>query len=80
MGSDPEGDEFAAFVRQSWADDLKTLAAVADSPTADPAVRKDAQDELEKWLLRFKSLGDNPNTPSDVQRDIETALRKFRQS
>jgi hypothetical protein len=80
MGSDPGTGRLAAMVRQSWAGDLKTLAAIADSPTAGPAVRKDAQAELERWLLRFKTLGDNPNTPSEVQRDIETALRKFRHS
>jgi len=57
MGSDPEGDEFAAFLRQSWADDLKTLAAVADSSTADPAVRKDAQDEPQD---RFSSTHEKP--------------------
>ena len=69
----------ACEVRHS-AGALWILAEIADDPNADPAVREEARQALEKWLVRLKELGQDSTLSPDVRRELEDTIRKFRHS
>ena len=73
-----DDEEEAAEARKYAAEALRTLAKIADSPTAKPKVREEARRALEARLVHLKSLAENPDTPDHVKRDIETTFREFR--
>jgi len=75
-----DDEEDAAEARKDAAEALRTLAKIADSPTAKPKVREAARRSLETRLVHLKGLAENPDTPDHVKRDIETTLREFRHS
>jgi hypothetical protein len=75
-----DDEEEAAEARKYAAEALRTLAKIADSPTAKPKVREAARRSLETRLVHLKGLAENPYTPDHVKRDIETTLGEFRHS
>jgi hypothetical protein len=75
-----DDEEEAAEARKYAAEALRTLAKIADSPTAKPKVREEARRSLEARLVHLKGLAENPDTRDHVKRDIETTLREFRHS
>ena len=73
-------DDESALARRYSAEALRILAEIADKSNADPAVREEARQSLEKWLTRLKELGQDSTLSPDIRREVEDTIRKFRHS
>jgi phytoene/squalene synthetase len=73
-------DDDSALARRHSAEALRVLAEIADDPKADTAVREEAGQALEKWLVRLKELGQESTLSPHVRRELENTIRKFRHS
>ena len=73
-------DDDSALARRHSAGALRILAEIADDPNADTAVREEARQALEKWLVRLKELGQDSTLSPDVRRELEDTIQKFRHS
>jgi hypothetical protein len=61
-------DDDSALARRHSAEALRVLAEIADDPNADAAVREEARQGLEKWLVRLMELGHCPPMKSQRQK------------
>jgi hypothetical protein len=73
-------DDDSALARRYSAEALRILAEIADKSTADPAVREEARQALEKWLVRLEELGQDSTLSPDVRLPLRGSIQADRQA